>query len=356
MTTAVARRDERAPRQQTNAVALADPASVQQALRRDDRRAGLVALLGDAVSIERFEQVVLQAVVRNPDLQRASLTSLLDSVRIAATLRLEPTGILGEGYLIRYGNDAQFEAGYRGLMKLARRSGQVAALDSQVVYAADQFGISLGTEPRIDHIPALRDRGGYVGAYAWARLTTGELVTEWMSVADIEAVRKVSRNGTGSSSPWVNHWGEMARKTVIKRLMKRLPLGLDAETAIQHEAEMDAATPAPARQSPAVADIHARLGMTTHPAAGPMESPAPGSADTTPERAPDPAAAESATEAGAPGPVADDAVIEGDAVEVALCGDPSPYGDGTTCTRDADHPEQVMCTDGRATWKRGAAQ
>lgn len=337
MTTAVARRDERAPRQQTNAVALADPSAVQQALRRDDRRAGIVALLGDSVSIERFEQVVLQAVVRNPDLQRASLTSLLDSVRIAATLRLEPTGILGEGYLIRYGSDAQFEAGYRGLMKLARRSGQVSALDSQVVYAADQFGISLGTEPRIDHIPALVNRGAYLGAYAWARLNTGELVVDWMTQADIEAVRKTSRNGTGASSPWVNHWGEMARKTVIKRLMKRLPLGLDAERAIQHEAELDATTaPAPARPSAAVADIHARLGMTTTPA---------------PVGGPEHPAAESAEPVASSDDSADEAVIEGEAIEVAACPALSPYDGRGTCQRPegAGHKGNHTGPDGE-TW------
>lgn len=349
MSTAVARRDERAPRQQqTNALQLADTRTVQAALQNGERRSGIMALLGDSVSIERFEQVVLQAVNRNPDLQKASLASLLDSVRVAATLRLEPTGILGEGYLIRYGSDAQFEAGYRGLMKLARRSGQVTALDSHVVCQADAFGISLGTEPRIDHVPALANRGPFIGAYAWARLTSGELVIEWMSQADIEAVRKVSRNGTGASSPWVQHWGEMARKTVIKRLLKRLPLGIDAEQALRHEAELDAAPAAPPRQSAAIADIHARLGITNAPEAA-------GAADGASEdAAAHPASAAESSPVSSSEAGDDDAVIDGEAVEVTeRCGDPSPYGDPTFCTRDAGHPDRVMCGDGNATWKRG---
>ena len=263
MSTAVARRDD--------ARALATTADVLTALTRPDREATLIALLDGTVPLERFKAVVLHAVNRNEDLQRCTLESVLDAIRVSATLKLEPTGILGEGYLISYGGKAQFEAGYRGLMKLARRSGLVAAMDAQIVYMADPFAIDLGTEPRISHQPTTEGtRGNYRGAYAWARLTMGELVIEWMTDADIQAVRKSSRNGTGTSSPWVNHFGEMARKTVIKRLMKRLPLGTDAEAALTHEAELDA-VPAVVRPSRTISAIHERLGIK--PAPEPSDEP-----------------------------------------------------------------------------------
>jgi recombination protein RecT len=242
---------------------MAIPENVESALKRPDRRSALMALLGDSVPIERFEQIVIQNIYRNPDLQRASLASLLDAVRVAATSKLEPTGVLGEGYLIRYGEAAQFEFGYRGLMKLARRSGQVSGIDSQIVYDNDEFDVDLGSEPRITHRPTLdTGRGNYRGAYAYARLATGELIVDWMSYADIEAVRKISRNGQGDRSPWVNHWGEMARKTVLKRLMKRLPLGADAEGALVEEARADEAA-RPVRPSAGIARIHDRLGITS---------------------------------------------------------------------------------------------
>jgi recombination protein RecT len=238
---------------------------VQQAMKREDRAQMLDTLLaGSGITPDRFMAVVLNSIVRSPDLQTASLESILDSVRVAATLRLEPTGILGEGYIVKYKNTAQFEAGYRGLMKLARRSGQIDTMDSQVVYAADEFQIELGTEPRILHRPSTEgERGNFRGAYAYARLTNGELVIEWMTMADLESVRKSSRNSSGEHSPWVNHPGEMYRKTVIKRLMKRLPLGTDGELALTHEAELDSQEQ-PARQpSPQVTDIRKRLGWPT---------------------------------------------------------------------------------------------
>jgi phage RecT family recombinase len=236
---------------------------VQQAMKREDRAQMLDTLLaGSGITPDRFMAVVLNSIVRSPDIQNASLESILDSVRVAATLRLEPTGILGEGYIVKYKDTAQFEAGYRGLMKLARRSGQIDTMDSQVVYDADEFQVELGTEPRILHRPTIEgERGNFRGAYAYARLTNGELVIEWMTMADLEAVRKSSRNGSGQYSPWVNHPGEMYRKTVIKRLMKRLPLGTDGELALTHEAELDAQDQPARTPSPQVTDIRKRLGI-----------------------------------------------------------------------------------------------
>ena len=318
--------------------------AVQAALARPDRQQQLLALLGDSIDPDRFRAVVLNTMVRNPDLQQASLESVLDAIRVSATLKLEPTGILGEGYILKYGSTAQFEAGYRGLMKLARRSGQVAAMDAQVVYTRDPFDIQLGTEPRIDHRPTVEgERGGYRGVYAWARLTTGELVIEWMTDADVQAVRRVSRYGTAPTSPWVNHYGEMARKTVIKRLMKRLPLGADAEYALRYEAEQDA-TPEPTRRpSAAITSIHERLGIpaaidaSVAPAAEPSDAPISGGTSSE-VHAPEPV--RTITEAsGAPEPEAQPA--SSGVVESPVTGaDATPTPD--KC--DGFHPTLGKCT------------
>jgi recombination protein RecT len=275
----------------TNAVAVRNNAAasmatyenVKNALERPDRAANLMALLNGSVSEDRFKAVVLHSIARNPTIQRCTLESVLDAVRVSATLQLEPTGILGEGYIIDYGGKAQFEAGYRGLMKLARRSGTVAMMDSQVVYNADQFAIQLGTDPRIDHIPSTdsADRGGFRGVYAWARLNTGELVIEWMTDADVQAVRKSSRAGSAPSSPWVAHPGEMYRKTAIKRLMKRLPLGLDAETALAHEAALEQdASIAPRPVSRSLSAVRERLGVVAPVAAVEASEAVPDDEDT----------------------------------------------------------------------------
>lgn len=261
---------------------LATLENVQQALNRPDRSAALMAMLAGQVNEERFKAVVLHSIARNRDIQSASLESVLDAIRVSATLQLEPTGILGEGYILNYGGKAQFEIGYRGLAKLARRSGQVASMDSQVVYMNDQFAIQLGTDPRIDHIPSTEgERGAFRGVYAWARLTTGELVIEWMTDADVQAVRRSSRAGNGASSPWVAHPGEMYRKTASKRLCKRLPLGEDAEFALRHEATLEQdASVAPKPVSRSLTAVRERLGIVAPVA---VEAPEAVSDDDDPE-------------------------------------------------------------------------
>ena len=54
-------------------------------------------------------------------------------------------------------------------------------------------------------------------------------------VAEVEKIRRSSR--AADAGPWVNHWGEMARKTVIKRLAKRLPSSADLDQVIASDNE-----------------------------------------------------------------------------------------------------------------------
>jgi len=230
-------------------------AAVRTALTaREDQ---MLALLGGSIPLDRFLTVALHAVNGNRDLLRCTPLSIVEAIREAAALRLEPTGLLGDAYIVRYGDTARLLPGYRGLLKLARRSGDVAQIDAHMVYEGDLFEIEQGSEPRILHTPTLGDRGAYLGAYAFARMTSGELITEWMNVADIEQVRRSSR--AGDRGPWIDWYAEMARKTVLRRLMKRLPLATEAEDALRVEAEVEQRTPA--RKSASLAAVHERLGI-----------------------------------------------------------------------------------------------
>jgi recombination protein RecT len=213
-------------------------ADIVNGLNRQDRRDTLRALLGNDAAVERFIAVTLHSISGNNDiLSRCTPASIIEAVREAATLDLEPTGILGEAWIVRHGNRAVLRVGYRGFLKLIRRSQQIKALDCQIVYDHDPFALRLGTDPGIDHTPSLGERGGYKGAYAWARMSTGELVIEWMTTDDIEQARRVSQ--AKNAGPWKDWWGEMARKTVIRRLAKRLPLSTIAANAVAIDEEAD---------------------------------------------------------------------------------------------------------------------
>jgi len=314
----------------------------------------------------KMKGVVLSTFTRTPSLWECDPVSIARAVVEAAQAGLEPTGSLGGAYLVPFWNskagkrEAQLIIGYTGLVKLARRSGDVTRCEARIVRQADEFDFGYGLDPFIHHRPALglpEDAANpMTHAYAVATFRDGSKQFDVMSAAEILAIkaRSKSKDKDGNpSGPWVTDEAEMAKKTVLRRLSKLLPLTIEAQRVLDAEEsiETEPRNVTPRRTALGPSRIAGRLGATTHAHAADGQ----GQADTTPHGAPDPAAAESA-DPGSPLPgSADDAVIEGDAVEVALCGDPSPYGDVTTCTRDADHSDRVMCSDGKATWKRGAA-
>lgn len=219
--------------QQSTALAL--PEQVQSEL--EVQREQLARLLGNTIPAERFIAVAYQAT-RDPKLAQADRGSVLKAIWDAASLGLEPSGILGEGYIVTrwskalQGYEAQFAPGYRGLAQLARRSGDVVALDWGVVYDEDEFRWSEGTTPWIDHVPARSrdERSRPTHAYAWARDRNGQVYVAVLDRAEIEHVR--GHSPTKDSGPWVSDWGEMAKKSAVRRLCKKIPLSPEIQRAV----------------------------------------------------------------------------------------------------------------------------
>lgn len=176
--------------------------------------------LPPAVSAEQVGTWLRWAVARDPELLRCTPGSIVQAVVEIVRLGL-PVAVGGLTYLVRYGASVQPIVGWKGLVELARRSGAVDAIDTQVVHDGDVCEIVLGTNgASIRHVPAL-DHGPAVAVYAWARLRSGVTLAEVMNRADVETIRRRSR--AAASGPWVTDWEEMARKTVLRRLCKRLP-------------------------------------------------------------------------------------------------------------------------------------
>ena len=153
----------------------------------------------------------------------------------SAQLGLEPDGILGHAYLIPYKNnkkgiyEAQFQVGYRGLIALARRSGEVESFQAQVVYDNDQFDFAFGLNERLEHIPSSGNRGKMKAAYAMVKFKDGGHAFDVMFKEDIEKIKKSSK--ASKDGPWVTYESEMWRKTVAKRLAKYLPLSVEFQKA-----------------------------------------------------------------------------------------------------------------------------
>lgn len=188
------------------------------------------------LTADRILKTALTAINKTPKLLDCTRESLMLSIMQAAELGLEPGGALGEGYLVPYGNQCQFIPGYRGLISLARRSGQIVSIEAHVVHEKDEFSCTLGLDPTLEHTPAWdeADPGPLTRVYAVAKLKDGGVQFEVMSRAHIEAIRAKSK--AGKSGPWVDHFEEMARKTVVRRLFKYLPVSVELATAMELQA------------------------------------------------------------------------------------------------------------------------
>jgi recombination protein RecT len=200
------------------------------------RRGQLLEELPRHLTPERMLALAVGEFRRNPQLNECSPASLISAIVDAGRLGLEVDHHLGRAYIVprrdrQRGMEATLVVGYKGLLDLAYRSGMVIAIDTAAVYEGDKFYWVLGTNPELKHRPQGTDRGQakLTHAYAVARLTTGGAIFEVMDRSEIEAIRTRSRSG--SSGPWSTDYSEMARKTALRRLCKRLPMSVDMRDA-----------------------------------------------------------------------------------------------------------------------------
>lgn len=199
---------------------------------------------------DRMVRIVFTVVRQNPDLLKCDEASLLKCVMQCSSLGLEPDPLLGRAYLVPFYNtkagrhECTLIIGYKGFIDLARRSGEIESLEAHVVYQADDWDYSYGLTPVLYHKPSNRaDCGGVVAAWALARFKGGGYQFEVMSHAELEAVRKLSKQGGGNI--WTTHTAEMYRKTVIRRLAKLLPLSPALVRHVAYEEAVEAGADAP---------------------------------------------------------------------------------------------------------------
>jgi len=208
-----------------------------------ERRAEFQAVLPNNCSFERFARIVKTAAIQTPDLLIADRASLFMSSFKCAQDGLLPDG--REAALVIY-NTKQKDGSYKklvqympmvgGILKKIRNSGELSSISAHVVYEKDEFDYCLGDNEHINHKPALVDRGKPICVYAIVHTKDHAVYREVMSIAEIEKIRNLSRGK--DSMPWQDHFAEMCRKTVIRRIAKRLPMSSDIEQVIKHDDEM----------------------------------------------------------------------------------------------------------------------
>lgn len=188
------------------------------------------AMLPAHVPVEKFKRVVMTAVINNNDILQCDAKSVLIACSRAAADGLLPDG--REGAIVKFGGVAQWMPMTAGVLKKIRNSGELLSISAYVVYQKDRFIYRLGDDENIEHTPFIGDDAGdAIAVYAIAKTKDGGIYREVMTKAQVEKVRAVSRSK--ANGPWVAWWDEMAKKTVIRRLSKRLPMSTDKEEDIR---------------------------------------------------------------------------------------------------------------------------
>ncbi len=123
---------------------------------------------------ERMIRVALTAVSQSPKLMQCDPLTVCGAIVQASILGLEPSSVLGEAFLVPYKNnkrtipgtnkkgvlECQLQVGYKGQIKLARNSREIAMIDAQLVREKDDFDFEKGEQPFLRHKwPKTGDRG-----------------------------------------------------------------------------------------------------------------------------------------------------------------------------------------------------
>lgn len=223
----------------STAVAARQPADTFEALMLKHEDQFRMAL-PKAVGFERFMRTALSTIRGNNQLRQCEAVSVMGSLMTAAQLGLE-VGPLGHAYLVPFNDNkskppkklAQLIIGYRGLLHLARNSGEVKSVMVEPVYENDEFHYELGLNPVIKHVPALKDRGNRILYYGVAHFNNGGYQMRVMTMDEIYARRNRSSSWRSGNSPWKTDEDAMCRKTVLRAMWSWLPMAVEQLQAVQ---------------------------------------------------------------------------------------------------------------------------
>jgi phage RecT family recombinase len=187
--------------------------------------------------IDRYKRIILTEFNKNPRLQQCNPRTIIAAVMQGAQLGLEFGPSLGQAFLVPYGSECTFQIGYRGLVALVLRSGEIKKMEARAVYEGDQFEYEFGLEPKLTHKPC-GDSGKLTHVYCVAILADGTPQFDVMTRHQVEEIRdKYSK--AKDKDAWAKSFDEMAKKTVVRRIIKMLPVSAEVGEALEAEGGFD---------------------------------------------------------------------------------------------------------------------
>ncbi|MGC8174573.1 recombination protein RecT [Escherichia coli] len=244
--------------QGNRAPAAAKNDDVNSRINKPSMKAILAAALPRHMTPERMIRIATTEIRKVPELGECDSMSFVSAIVQCSQLGLEPGSALGHAYLLPFGNgeaesgkkNVQLIIGYRGMIDLARRSGQITSLSARVVREGDEFSFEFGLDEKLIHRPGENEDAPITHAYAVAKLKDGGVQFEVMTRKQIDRIRDTHSKAAISaakkrrSSIWTDHFEDMAKKTVIRKLFKYLPVSIEIQRAVSmDEKEVKAINP-----------------------------------------------------------------------------------------------------------------
>lgn len=194
------------------------------------------AVAPKSMNKERMFQLALSAYNQTPGLNECSAASVLGCLMKCTALGMEPSAVdgLGRAYILPFYNkktrskEATFILGYKGMIDLARRSGQLRDISARVVREGDEFEYEYGLDERLRHVPSTAPVEGrpMTHVYMVAHFNDGGHYIDVMTKGEVDAIRK--RSKSPEYGPWSTDYEAMAMKSVIRRAFKFMPVSVEA--------------------------------------------------------------------------------------------------------------------------------
>ena len=203
-------------------------------LKNDKIKENVMSVVGER-DYAGFVTSIVSAVQTNKDLAQCTNASILNAALLGQSLKLSPSPQLGEYYMVKYENkgvaEAVFQAGYKGLIRLAMRSGQyrkmnvIEVREGELVHY-NPFDEDYKFAPITD--PNKREKAKVIGYYAYFELTTGFRKEMYWTIEEMQAHAKQYSKGFKSDITkgtsytfWSKNFNEMAKKTMLRQLISK---------------------------------------------------------------------------------------------------------------------------------------
>ena len=189
--------------------------------------------MSSVINFEHLAKMAIVATQRMPKLLQCTQESFLFALTTAGQLGVDPSGATGQAYIIPYGNVATFQIAYKGLIALVCRSGMSKSVSVHIVWKDEAESMQWDKESAMRHIPnweakrdyTIKGKDNIAFLYGVASHGDGVYTFDYMTADEIENIRK--KHSKSKSGPWFDSYTEMAKKTMLIRLAKKLPMSTE---------------------------------------------------------------------------------------------------------------------------------